>query len=663
MWLAREKRLAIDRTRLEQEALRLLQKGQLERALERYLTLLKDKPRDLRVRQQVADLYSKVGQKGKAEQHLREIAKFHKNSGKARAAIGVYKQILRLKPDDLTLYGDLGTCYEKAGFPKEARESYEKVVESLSKYNPDKAVPYQKKLIALQPGNLPVQVRLAELFEASNWAEKAQAEWRRLAKEARRHGKLDDRARFLMKSIAARDSVEISLEAAEAWVDLGDWDTALPLLQKVTSAQAENPQGLRLLAKTLTGLGAKEKARQVWLLVADLYQKTGDAVARSEALKAAVEAGASDPNLAAAIAAADLAAERMALRITDCDWASPGDDAVGDMVVRAGVYCTYGFPEKALELLQSKPAAASQVPVQAALVEALVLTGAPAEAVAILKQMSASTPAIAEDLRGRELVIEGRLGEFDAEASQDADDLIDDDDELLDDELLDDELLDDDDEAGEDSSADALDDELLDDELLDDEAEEDVEDEDTAPPADTPPATGSDALGSLLGGGFERDGMMGGGAEDDGLASLFGDSLSEASPASSTARVAPVATPAFADGPLADAQALLQVGALDQAAAIVGGGFSLAHGLLQSQVRRARGDFAGALTVLRGRVDEASEDDPSYLSALIEMAELSIATGKSRAARRLLDEVEDLDPNHEAARVARVRHAMGLLAR
>ena len=40
----------------------------------------------------------------------------------------------------------------------------------------------------------------------------------------------------------------------------------------------------------------------------------------------------------------------------------------------------------------------------------------------------------------------------------------------------------------------------------------------------------------------------------------------------------------LADGPLADAQAFLQVGALDQAAAILSGGFSLGHGLLQAQV-------------------------------------------------------------------------------
>ncbi|HCH64960.1 MAG TPA: hypothetical protein DFR83_19295 [Deltaproteobacteria bacterium] len=112
---------------------------------------------------------------------------------------------------------------------------------------------------------------------------------------------------------------------------------------------------------------------------------------------------------------------------------------------------------------------------------------------------------------------------------------------------------------------------------------------------------------------------------------------------------------------MSDAQALLRVGALDRAAAMVQGGGSLGHALLLAQVKRARGDYTGALTCLRSAIDEASEDVPSYLGALVEMAELSAATGKKRGAKRLLDEVEDINPSHESARVALVRRGLALL--
>ncbi len=663
--------MSIDRNRLEQEALRLLQRGQSEQALDRYLTLLRDKPRDLRVRQQVADLYLKLGQKSKADQHLREIARFHKNSGKPRAAIGVYKQILRIKPDDMALYGDLGECYERAGFPKEAQQSFERVVGALAKYNPDKAVPYQQKLIALQPGNLPVQVKLAELFEAANWAEKAQSEWRRLAREARRHGKLDDRARFLMKSLAVRENHEIALDAAEAWVDIGDWETALPLLQKATAENAEDARALTLLAKTLTGLGAKDKARQVWLVVARLHLASGEATLRAEALAAALDAGADDPALKAEVAKANLQAERTALRLTDCAWAEPGDNDAGDLVVRVGVYTTYGFPEKALEALNAARSLHKELAVMASLVETHAACGDTDSALAVLRSIPARTEGMRSDLHIREMVLEGRPEDIDKSAP-DSDALLDED-ELLDDELLDDELLDDEATdpgpapepvAAEPDFDDELDDELLDDELLDDEP--------TAEPAPPPPApepavaADDDGFGALFGDGFgEPDPEPeSNDDDDDGLASLFGGALEdEPAPAPAPVAAAPVLPSAAVvqTGPLADAEALLLVCAYDEAEAVAGSGTSLFHGLMRARIARARGDLSGALTLLRAEVGEAPEDDPAYLPALLEMAELNAGTGKSRAARRLLDEAEDIDPTFQAARLAMIRRGLALL--
>ena len=650
--------MSIDRNRLEQEALRLLQRGQNEGALDRYLTLLRDKPRDLRVRQQVADLYLKVGQKNKAEQHLREIARFHKNSGKKRAAIGVYKQILRIKPDDMALYGDLGECYEAAGFPKEARQAFEKVVSALAKYNPDKAVPYQQRLIALQPGNLPVQVKLAELYEQSNWAEKAQAEWRRLAGEARRYGKLDDRARFLMKSLSVREDLDIATEAAEAQVDVGEFDAALPLLQTVTASRPEDPAALSLLARTLTGLGAKDKARQVWLVVAQLHGAAGRAPERAGALVAALEAGADDPALKSEVATAKLLADQIALRLTDQSWAEPGDNAAGEVVVRAEVFLAYGFADRALETLLAASAHHGDTAVQAALVEAYAATGDTEQALARLRSIVARGEDQRTHLHTRTLVLSGREGELGSSAPEP--ELLDDD-ELLDDELLDDELLDDEaTDPGPAEEAPAADDELLDDELLDDEL---VDDEPTVdPPGATEAEDDDDGLRALFGDAPEPDSESVSGTQDDGLADLFGSALSEPAPvaAAPSVREVPLA-PTAGTGPLADAEALLRVGAFDAAQAIASSGASLVHTLLQAQILRARGDWSGALALLREGVADAPEDDAGYLPGIVEMAELNAGTGKSRAARRLLDEAEDIDPSHQAARVAIIRRGLKLL--
>ena len=66
--------MAVDRNRLEQEAMRFLQKGQTDKAIAHYEKLLRLDPRDRRIRQKLAELYLKVGRTSEAERFFREIA-------------------------------------------------------------------------------------------------------------------------------------------------------------------------------------------------------------------------------------------------------------------------------------------------------------------------------------------------------------------------------------------------------------------------------------------------------------------------------------------------------------------------------------------------------------------------------------------------------------
>jgi hypothetical protein len=368
------------------------------------------------------------------------------------------------------------------------------------------------------------------------------------------------------------------------------------------------------------------------------------------------------------VAQANLQAARAALRLTDRSWAAPGNDAAGDLVVRAGVYSQYGLPQKALEALKENPDFGDVVAVQASMVETLVACGELEAALAALAAIAPPDDEARTDLRVRMLILEGRPEAIDESDDVDDDELVEDDD-LLDDELLDDELLDDDDDtdAGAASAADDLEeDDLLDDELLDDDDDEPDAEAASEGTADVKAAP-DDGLSSLFGGGFDSDQSGTQEADDDGLASLFSSSLADQGAAPSGGAPGVPLSPAPPSlgiaGPLADAEALLQVCAFDQAEAIASGGASLGHALVSARVRRARGDLSGALSALRGAVDDAPEDDPAYLPALIEMAELSIGKGKKRAARRLLDEVEDIDPRHSAERVSLVRRGLGLVDR
>lgn len=701
-----------ERDRLEQEALKLLEKGQIDRALERYQALLKSDPRDRRLRQKVAELLLKLGRPAEAERHLREIAKGLMSAGQERAAIGVLQQVIKIKPDDPELRLLLGDCYLASGFPNDARTCFDQVLE-MYRTQPAKAIEVLKKLIRLSPGELPLKVKMAELMEAANWNEAAFAEWRNLAADALRHGRPDDRARFLEAALRLRsDAVEVRVEAADARLAMGEPRLAQVHLEGVVKLQPTHVRAQTLFAQTLEKLERADLAREVWKTVARLNEGGGDATARADALRRAIACGDDNPVLKAQLAESDRLAERQKLRLDSQEWASPVDEAQAEVVLRAGVQARYGFPDRArATLLGARPALRATLSLRIALAELYAAAGQPSEALAELSGLVAPTADAREQLAIRVAVLGGAPAAADEAVIDDGDGHLDeivDDDEIIDDEPTAN-------TADEPASPFDVDDTFFDngdgDELVDDgptnppeapavdaaavarleveaarlarigdrdgaleayrqalEADPSRDDllakmsdllsaPDPEPPfgVSTEPA---DALGDLFGGG---------GSSFD-LGDIFGAlpaaPVAPAPPPRTAPAPAPVAAAAprpVAGGALLDAEAWLLLGKGREALAALGDQPALAARILAARALRAMGELPRASSELQGALAEAAEDDPSYAEALFELALLQAATQKLRGARRTLDELLDLAPDFRPADLAALRRALELV--
>ncbi len=686
--------MAVDRDRLEQEAMRLLQRGQTDRALERYLALLKGNPRDRRIRQRVAELYAKVGRLVEAERHFREIVRQLRAAGQSKAAIGVYKQLVRLRPDDPELIAEMGDCWADSGFPSEAAGCWEQAVDMLAGVHPADAVPHLRKLIRARPGDTPLRVRLAELLEAARWTEAAFQEWSGLAAEARRLGRTEDELRFLEQALRLRaDHPEALRAAADAALRLGDGRRALEHLQRAAAGGTPGADLLELLARAFEAVGQPERARGLWVECARLHGEAGEVEARARALQAAVDAGETDPAVVREAAEAARRAEAERLRLDEQDWARPREPEVVRLVVRARVLRRYGFPERARAVLDAAPPElAERLPVRVARVEVLAELGETAAALRELEGVLAPSSGAARDVATRLEVLRAALARSGGEeAAAEGED-----DGLLDDELLDDELLDDD--------------ELLADGVLAEDggpaageaaAGEGGSGGEDEPTDDEPTAAGDgdldelEARGDALAAAGDREGAIEAWqavlARDPGrdrvlvkLGDLLASAPSLDAPAApppepgfggedpfadfglevapepaAPARPAP-GRPAPSAGGDGDAWAWLAVGRPDEAEAAAGD--DLDGALVRALARKLRGDLPGAARLLRLAVADAAEDDPAYRAAILELAGLSAATGKLAAARRLLDELEDLDPGFDPVGVRRVRRGLALLA-
>ncbi|MFN7143260.1 MAG: tetratricopeptide repeat protein [Myxococcota bacterium] len=157
----------MDRNQLEQEAIRQLNLGSHEGALRAYAQIIRLDPRDRRIRQKIGELYLKLGKPLEAEKQFREVAEGLVKEGSHRAAVGVFKQLVALKPDDAGLQLELAECYVASGYANDARAHFDTAMRLwIGSGRALDAAKAARRLAELSPGEPALRLKAAELYEA-----------------------------------------------------------------------------------------------------------------------------------------------------------------------------------------------------------------------------------------------------------------------------------------------------------------------------------------------------------------------------------------------------------------------------------------------------------------------------------------------------------------
>ncbi len=666
--------MAEDRNVLEQRAMALLQKGKMEDALQAYQAVLKIAPRDIRIRQKLADLSLQLGRKPEAMRYLREVALGHISEDQHRPAIVVLKQLYGLKPKDDEVTGLLGDCYKKTGFVQDAREWFEKTLEILDD-SPKEALPWASKLVDVCPGEMPPKISYAELLNRAGKFDVAFGHWVRLGQEARRRGNAGDQALFNERALRIEEeSLECLESAAEARIAMGQAKEALVHIQKAYGANPESDSVLLMLAQCFELLEQPANAKKVFLQLANVLADMNDPVRRREALERALICDKDDAELQGLVGAAVARAERAQLRLNDGEWSQPQSQEEAEAVVRASVLLRYGFADRAKDVLEGVDVALQALPsVQANLVEVYVSLDDLDAAQNLIKVMRESHEdnggEVLDALNIRSAALRG---DFDlAEEGEELPDVeesssleIEDDEE----ELV--ELEMDDGPDGE--SAEARGDRLA--------SEGDVDGAITAyrsglaedptnetllmkigellnPAEPTEPVANLpiDSLESI-----DEDAEQSGGSGMPDFQSIFEGGGSGTTP-SATPSVAAAPTPAqvlVEDEILSEARGRLLVGQYDQVAEVLGDRDELAAHVLMAEALMRQDDVSGAMRQLRDAMDEADEDDVAAADALWLLAGLQASSGKYKAAKKTLDKLVRKHDNHRSLEVAALRRGI-----
>jgi tetratricopeptide (TPR) repeat protein len=388
--------MAIDRDKIAKNALRFIQRGQFQKAIEEYKRVLAIDSRDIRTRLKLIDLYARAGRRDEAIDECLLVAEAYADQGFYLKAIAVYKQALRIDPESSLLFRNMGEMYLKQGLVGDALASFKRGVDVLRRqHKPEEAAQLLVRMEEMAPENAAIKIHLAELYLDERKHDAFAEELGKLVLQLRGEG----RSRKLLQTVesfyAKSDHHPVVLQRlAELYVELGEEDKALGVIGEGLERDPGD-RDLRLLAlRAQLVLGELAEARRLALglheedpddlfileQLAAIAQARGDRGELAQAYKAAAKVYGRrglhqkeelyfkkvlevDPRDAEArLALGEVMVEEVQqppeeeIPGLDDGWDAEGegstDDAVRQGLVEAELYLKYGIEQKAAEKLQ-----------------------------------------------------------------------------------------------------------------------------------------------------------------------------------------------------------------------------------------------------------------------------------------------------------------------
>ena len=239
---------------------KFVQQGKLQNAIAEYDKVLKHDANDLTVNNTIGDLYARIGDNTKAIECFKTVGDAYAAQGFTVKGIAMYKKITKLQPSmDSSL--KLAELYTQQGLFNDARAQYLQVAEDFMKNGDlEQAVRLFRKVLEMDPENVPMRVKLAEVYVRLGKKKEAWEIFSAAAESLRARGSLAA-AEDILKRMLVLDpgNSYVLLLRGRAAIESDDPKHAIEYLEKVPDLDS-HPDGLRDLLKAYLQVGALPKA-------------------------------------------------------------------------------------------------------------------------------------------------------------------------------------------------------------------------------------------------------------------------------------------------------------------------------------------------------------------------------------------------------------------
>ncbi|PSH04672.1 MAG: hypothetical protein CXZ00_04650 [Acidobacteria bacterium] len=214
---------------------RYLQQNKLQNAISEYEKILKVEPRDLAILNTVGDIYSRLGQNGKAIERFQVVGEAYLAEGHVVKAIAMYRKIVKLDPNGLPAMEKLAELYRKQGLVADARSVLLQAADAYTRKGQSKeTLRLLKQLVLFDPENVQVITRAADLMVQGNQKNEAKEMLSQTASTLVDRHALEP-ARKILDRLIALDRTNLRAQELRAQVSFeqGDFEKAVELYEAI----------------------------------------------------------------------------------------------------------------------------------------------------------------------------------------------------------------------------------------------------------------------------------------------------------------------------------------------------------------------------------------------------------------------------------------------
>ena len=253
--------MSIDKSKILEAAQQFTVRGQIQKAIEEWKKLLTDTPNDANVFNTIGDLCLKyqTTEQGKEEaisNYIRAAGIFE-SSGFALKAIAVFKKILKIVPSRKDIFIRLGDLNYERGLIGNAREDYLAAAKLYSQEGQIReALDVYRKIADLDPANLNVRLKIADIFLKEDLKKEAIEEYNKVASVHIESGRRDE-AESLYKLIlrVCPDDVAATIKVGKLRLEDGYFEEAIAYIKKALDHAPDSGEAVLLLINSYDKAG------------------------------------------------------------------------------------------------------------------------------------------------------------------------------------------------------------------------------------------------------------------------------------------------------------------------------------------------------------------------------------------------------------------------